>query len=98
MAPSSDFARKAPQKHENLAIPRLRNVAEASFTPTSTYSSGSTKYTQTKWVLGSSALLRPGYPLIYCSRSYGFRTHLMAPSCFFWEISYPSGASSSGIS
>jgi hypothetical protein len=42
VAPSSDFARKPPQKHENLAIPRLRNVAEASFTPTSTYFSGST--------------------------------------------------------
>ena len=43
--------------------------------------------TEPKWVHGTSALLRPGYPLIYSSRSYGFRTILMAPSCFFWNIS-----------
>ena len=36
--------------------------------------------------------------LIYRNRRYGFSTILIAPSCFFWKISYPSGASWSGIS
>jgi hypothetical protein len=54
VAPSSDSARKAPQKHRNLAIPRLRNVAEASFIPTSTCFSGSTILTYTVEDLGTN--------------------------------------------